>query len=125
MIVRSDLPIGVAAAQICHAAGESSPGNLPSGTYAVVLSAKTERDLWVIACQLEMAGLEFVKIQEPDAPYNGQLMAIGLRPIQRSIGRRTFLSSLPLYRGPSSAPVPARDGSKPAGAPINGGVAQM
>jgi hypothetical protein len=105
-----------------HAAGESSPGNLPEGTYAVVLGARHVLDLRRIAMKLKAASIPFVEIVEPDAPYTGQLMAIGVKPCLRSIGRRV-LSSLPLYRGPTSAPGPASGtGSKPTGAPIHGGV---
>ncbi len=102
-----------------HAAGESSPGNLPEGTYAVVLSVPNEAALVAVAAKLTAAGLKHVDIVESDAPYTDQLMAIGCVPVPRSVGRRV-LSSLPLYRGPSSAVVPARDGSKPATAPIRG-----
>jgi hypothetical protein len=114
--------MGVASAQIVHAAGESSPGQLPDGTFAIVLAARDEDHLRTIACRLVDADLVFHEIKEPDAPWDGQLMAIGLRPIQRSVGRR-FLSNLPLYRGPVSAGAPERGGSKPAPAPF-GGVAQ-
>ena len=122
MIVRSDLPAGSAAAQIVHAAGESSPGDLPSGTFAVVLSVPTELGLRAVAARLTAAGLPFVEIVESDEPYSGQLMAIGVRPVLRSIARKA-MSSLPLYRGPASAGVPERGGSKPAPAP--GGVVQL
>jgi peptidyl-tRNA hydrolase len=52
VIVRSDLSIGFLAAQIVHAAGESSVSNLKSGTHAVVLSVRTEAALALIARQL-------------------------------------------------------------------------
>lgn len=123
MIVRTDLPVGAAAAQIVHAAGESSPGNLPGGTFAVVLGVPSETALVVIKEKLQVAGLSFVPIVECDAPYEGQLMAIGLRPIMRSVGRKV-LSNLPLYRGPVSAGCTVHGvGSKPHPAPIHGEVA--
>lgn len=107
-----------------HAAGESSPGNLPSGTFAVVLSVPNEAMLETVAARLVDADILHYEIRESDPPYTGQLMAIGLRPVPRSVGRRV-LSSLPLYRGPSSAGgVGTRAGSKPTPAPIHGGVAQ-
>lgn len=39
IVVRADLPLGVKAANIAHAAGESSPGHLPNDTHVVVLQA--------------------------------------------------------------------------------------
>ena len=84
-----------------------------------MLAARDEDHLRTIACRLTDADLVFTEIHEPDAPYDGQLMAIGLMPIPRSVGRRV-LSNLPLYRGPDYAVAPARDGSKPATAPIRG-----
>lgn len=38
-------------------------------------------------------------IREPDEPYCGQLMAIGIRPMPRSRVRK-YLSQLPLVKGP-------------------------
>lgn len=103
-----------------HAAGESSPGNLPEGTYAVVLCAPNEDALVGLAAKLALTSIAHTRIRESDAPYTGQLMAIGLTPCPRSVGRKA-LSSLPLYRGPISAPGAVHStGSKPTGAP--GGV---
>lgn len=100
MIVREDLPIGVAAAQIVHAAGESSPGNLPAGTFAVVLTVPSASELMQLADKLRVANAEFTCIFETDEPWSGQLMAIGARPERRSKMRK-ILSSVPLYRGPN------------------------
>lgn len=109
-----------------HAAGESSPGNLPSGTFAVVLAVSSEAELERFSARLVDADLVHYDIREVDEPYSGQLMAIGLRPIMRSVGRKV-LSNLPLYRGPVSAGGPVfyhGTGSKPTPAPIHGDVAQ-
>lgn len=95
--MRRDLPPGVQAAQICHAAGESSPGNLPPGTYAVVLTAPNERALVQLADRLRLAGVRFASIFEPDAPHDGALMALGLVPARKEVVRR-HVSSLPLLR---------------------------
>lgn len=101
--MRRDLPRGVQAAQIAHAAGESSPGNLPSGTHVVVLAARDEAALVALSARLQLAGAAHVRIIEPDAPYgagdgvNGQLMALGLVPGRKELLRRT-LSQLPLLR---------------------------
>jgi hypothetical protein len=97
VIVRSDLPRGVQAAQIAHAAGESSPGGLASGTYAVVLGVTDEATLASVCVRLEAAGIASVKIYEPDAPFHGALMAVGVVPRKKSEVQRT-LSSLPLLR---------------------------
>ena len=97
MIVRSDLPRGIQAAMMVHAAGESSPGNLPPGTFAVVLAVHDEAALARVQEVLERKGVEFVAIHEPDEPYNGQLMALGLKPKLKGEVRR-HVSSLPKYK---------------------------
>lgn len=79
---------------LIHAAGESSPGDLPPSTYAVALSCRDEAELQALAVRLETAGLRHHLVRESDAPYNGQLMAIGLFPVKKSQARRC-LSSLP------------------------------
>jgi peptidyl-tRNA hydrolase len=101
VVVRTDLPAGVAAAQLVHAAGESSPGNLGAGTFAVVLAVPDEAALMKVADRLRAAGMPFTLIFESDAPWSGQLMAIGARPACRSVMRKV-LSSIPLYRGPAA-----------------------
>lgn len=95
--MRRDLPIGAQAAQLIHAAGESSPGNLPKTTFAVALTCRDESELQQLAIRLDHAGISFKLICEPDEPYNGQLMAIGILPVRKSRVRR-LLSNLPLLR---------------------------
>lgn len=95
--MRRDLPLGVLAAQILHAGGESSPGSLPEGTHAVVLSVPDEHALRCVAARLELARIPFVRVIEDDAPWTGQLMALGLAPARKEAVRRC-LSSLPLLR---------------------------
>lgn len=97
VVVRNDLPVGVLAAQLIHAAGESSPGNVPEGTYAIALAVPNERALELLAVRLLRARVAFTAIREPDAPYNGALMALGLAPRLKSQLRR-HLSDLPLLR---------------------------
>jgi hypothetical protein len=97
VIVRADLPRGVQAANIVHAAGESSPGGLAAGTYAVVLTAPDELALHRVALRLEAAGVALTRIVEPDAPHDGALMALGLAPRPKEVLRR-LLSSLPLLK---------------------------
>jgi hypothetical protein len=97
VVVRADLPRGHQAANIAHAAGESSPGNLPSGTHAVVLTTPTESALHAVAARLELGGVGFVRIIETDGPYTGQLMSLGAHPTRKEKVHR-FVSSLPLLR---------------------------
>lgn len=97
MIVRADIPRGLQGANIIHAAGESSPGNLPSGTHAVCLTVPDELALRAVADRLAAAGVAFVSIVESDAPFAGCLMAIGCAPAGKETLRR-HLSALPLFR---------------------------
>jgi hypothetical protein len=96
-IVRADLPRGVLAAQLIHAAGESSPGGLPQGTRAVALAARCELQLARIERRLLQLGIDHRAIREPDPPWNGALMAIGLAPVtdrttlRRALGRLSLL----------------------------------
>jgi len=78
-----------------HAAGESSPGNLKPGTYAVALAAENEQQLRQTAELLEAAGEPVHRVVESHGRYAGQLMAIGVEPGPKSI-RGRLLSSLPL-----------------------------
>lgn len=83
-------------AQAVHAAGESSQGNIPDGTHAVVLGVDAE-SLAQLEQRLQDASVPHRAIRESDAPYNGELMAIGIQPCQRSAVRK-YLSSFPLLR---------------------------
>lgn len=96
-ITRSDLPHGIQAAQLIHAAGESSPGKLSTGTYAFALVVKDELELRELALKLFMAGIPHKMILEPDAPWNGQMMAIGVCPGPRKKLKKYF-SNLKLLR---------------------------
>lgn len=98
VIVRADLPRGVQAAQIIHAAGESCVGPVPEGTFAIALHARDEAHLHDIKRSLWDAEVPHVAISEPDAPYGGQMMAIGLFPTDDRSRVRTVTSSLPLVR---------------------------
>ncbi len=97
VILRADLPRGIQTAQAVHAAGESSPGNLPSGTYAVALTCPSERALVQVADELRRADVRFVAIFEPDEPHCGALMALGLEPARKGVLRK-HLSKLPLLK---------------------------
>jgi hypothetical protein len=95
-IVRADLPRGVLAAQLIHAAGESSPGGLPKGTRAVALAARGELHLARIERRLQQLGIDHRAIREPDPPWNGALMAIGLTPVADRTTLRRALRRLSL-----------------------------
>lgn len=82
---------------LIHAAGESSPGNLDEGTYAIALTVPDEGAMRAVSARLKLAGVSHVRVTEPDAPYSGQLMALGLVPARKEDVRR-FLSSLPLLK---------------------------
>lgn len=97
IVVREDLPRGLQAAQITHAAGESSPGNLSAGTHAVVLGVRDTASLEEVARRLARAGVAHVRIEEPDPPWDGALLAIGLVPGRKEVLRR-HVSSLRLLR---------------------------
>ena len=100
VIIRADLPEGVQLAQTIHAAGESSPGNIPKGTYAVALEARDELALLRLESALTIDGIAHVAIREPDPPWNNQLMAIGVAPCQREHVRRHLRSFPAAYSTP-------------------------
>jgi len=70
---------------------------LPDGTHAVVLTVPDEPSLRCVAARLTLARVAFVPITEADAPWTGQLMALGLQP-QRKEAVKRFVSSLPLLK---------------------------
>lgn len=96
-MTRRDLPRGTQAAQLIHAAGHSSPGNLPVDTFAIALTCEDELELRTLSKRLQDAGITHRRICEPDAPFNGQLMALGLPPAYKSFYRR-YVSNLPLIK---------------------------
>lgn len=96
-VVRSDLPFGAQAAQLIHAAGQSITEPVSEGSYAIALHAKSEQELRSLAERLKAAAIEHTVIVESDAPYAGQAMAIGIRPMDRK-ALKPLLSSYPLAR---------------------------
>lgn len=62
-----------------------------------MLSVPDETALLAVAARLERAGVSLVRVVECDAPYDGQLMAVGLAPARKEVVRR-YVSSLPLLR---------------------------
>ena len=85
------------AAQLVHAAGESSPGDLPPHTFAIALATKSEIQLLALEKRLISQNIPHTAIRETDAPWSGQLMAIGIAPCDRSIVRKE-VSQLPLIK---------------------------
>ncbi len=89
--------MGAIAAQLVHAAGESSPGALPPDTHAVVLQVADEAELLLVHQRLVDAGIAHVLVREPDAPYLGAAMAIGVPPQPRD-NLRPHLKKLALLK---------------------------
>lgn len=95
IIVRRDLPLGVLAAMVCHAAGESGAtyerkegwryddSTAFSGATAVILEAKDEKHLRQISAYLDEVEIAYKTVHESGGEYSGQLMALGLIPIER------------------------------------------
>lgn len=87
VIVREDLPKGVLAAHVAHAAGESGPA--PPGSIAVVLGVPNEAELLAIDARLTARGVPHVLIYENAGPFDGQATAIGVHPThdRKTVGR--------------------------------------
>jgi hypothetical protein len=100
VIVRRDLPRGVQAAMIVHAAGHSAqlPGARAASppAIAVVLAASLD-ELCALTRVLDDAGVPHVFVREPDEPWRDAPMAIGVVPMARARVRR-LLAHLPLVR---------------------------
>jgi peptidyl-tRNA hydrolase len=96
VVVREDLPKGVLAAHIAHAAGESGPA--PPGSIAVVLGVPNETELLAIAARLTARCVPHVLIRENAGPFDQQATAIGIRPThdRKLVGKA--VSSLRLVR---------------------------
>ena len=95
--MREDLPLGTLTAQLVHAAGETGPSN--PGTHAVVLSAKDEKHLLQIERQLTRLKIKHHSIREPDYPWNGEIMAIGLYPTSDRVLVKPVTKKLKLLGG--------------------------
>lgn len=83
-------------AQTIHAAGESVCGPVPAGTHAVALHATPEQ-LLDLEARLAAGGVVFSAIREPDPPWAGALMAIGIAP-SRKAEVRPYVRHLGLVR---------------------------
>lgn len=92
-IIRPDLPIGDYGAQIGHAYAHSNHLGLalPADTHNVVLrSCKKSackcngQHLLEFEQYLIVNSVQHISIREPDAPWDGALMAIGIYPAPKS-----------------------------------------
>jgi len=94
VIVRTDVPPGVQAAMLIHAAGESSSGVVPRGTFAVALGSPSEHLLLKLENRLMLEKVSHAAFREPDR--DNQLMSIGIEPVgDRRVVRR-FLKGFTL-----------------------------
>jgi hypothetical protein len=92
-IIREDLDLGLKAAYLIHAAGESSTGTLPPNTRAVALAARDEEHLRVLEDLLKRAEVDHHAVWEDE-----QLFAIGIEPTADLDRLRKVTSNLPLVR---------------------------
>ena len=104
MIVRDDAPPGVQLAQTIHAAGRSAqlPGADAAAPPAIAIAlAAPPLELAALARALAARDVPHVVVHEPDAPWHGALMAIGVVPTSRA-RVRSLVAHLPLVRGKAS-----------------------
>lgn len=100
-VVRGDVPLGVQAAQLVHAAGHSG-GPISIGASAVVLVVADEPALDAVRRRFVASGLPHHAIFEPDPPWCGALMAIGVEPMnRRNPDLRRAVARLKLFGGPA------------------------
>lgn len=108
ILVRRDLPFGTTLAMVAHAAAESNYGN----HYTVaVLGVRNLSRLKKYETKLKQAEVGFVSVCEPDMPWDGQLMSIGLHPgpRERLAPLFTNLQTYKEWEGPKEV---KDDGSK-------------
>jgi hypothetical protein len=80
---------------LVHAAAESAHGTA-RGTRAVVLGAPNESSLRALSQSLSRESIPHAAFCESELPYAGQLMSVGIEPVQdRRIVRR-FLKGFSL-----------------------------
>jgi hypothetical protein len=100
-------------AMIAHAAAESSKGTV-SGTHVVVLSSKDVGALHKLEQRLITAEISHSAFREPDPPYNGALMSIGIEPVRDRRMVRRFLAGFSLL-GEDHAKLERRPGTAAKG----------
>jgi len=73
---------------LVHAAALSSEGITPN-THVVVLCSKSIKDLERLKLILRNEDIPHAAFHEPDPPWNGQLMSVGIHPVSdRRLVRR-------------------------------------
>ena len=79
---------GIAAVQAVHAATECLR-ELPvaATTHVCILQANTSADLEALAVRLTDNGIHHTIIREPDSPYNGAAVAVGIDIMTRELVR--------------------------------------
>lgn len=97
--MRADLPTGFAAAQISHATAASIEPPLDPRTNVVVLGVPNLDTIHNLGRALDVSGINYSLICEPDQPYDGQATAIGICPVLDRASLKKLLSNLPLYMG--------------------------
>ncbi len=95
VVVRGDLPRGTGAAMLVHAAALSSVGTQPN-THVVVLEAPSKTALEKLEKSLTFEQVEHVAFREPDPPWNGQLMSVGINPVNDRRRVRRFFKQFKL-----------------------------
>lgn len=85
------------AAMLVHAAANSAQGTQPD-THVVVLAASDEQALQALSNELTLSAIPHVAFHEPDVPYCGQLMAVGICPLGERRMVRRFLRGFSLVR---------------------------
>lgn len=78
-----------------HAAAESAKGTCP-GTHVVALSAEGEAELLRLEQRLTFEQIPHSAFREPDVPWNGALMAVGIEPVEDRRMVRRFLKGFSL-----------------------------
>lgn len=95
VIVRDDLPLGVLTAMVVHAAGiTGGEGTLLA--HAVVLSVPDEATLLEFAQSYMRIDTPMHLVREPDAPWCGAAMAIGIPPTVAPESHVHITRNLPL-----------------------------
>lgn len=85
------------AAQLVHAAGESFGAPCADViVHAVALWARDALELHTVEHALALAGVAHHAVREPDAPYHGALLAIGIRPVRDRRALPACVRRLPL-----------------------------
>lgn len=79
--VRRDLPFGTTLAMVAHAAAESN--DLVGHCTVCVLGVRNERTLLKLHAKLNSYGIKNELVCEPDEPWNGAAMSLGVRPGSR------------------------------------------